>query len=95
MITLHIYFTVKEGQAEAFEALYRDAYVPAISVQAGFLGTQLLRAYESANRYEIDIHFENEALRARWAASPEHEAAWPQVVALCDDIAWQGYDIIA
>ena len=94
MITLHIYLTVKPGQGPALEALYDEAYVPAITPQAGFLGAGLLRAYDSDRRYEIDILFESEALRARWAASPEHEAAWPRVVALCDEITWQGYDII-
>lgn len=95
MITLHIYLTVKEGQGPALEALYRDTYVPAISRQAGFQATHLLRAYDSPARYEIDIRFASEELRTRWAASPEHESAWPQVVALCDEVTWQGFDIIA
>jgi heme-degrading monooxygenase HmoA len=95
MVTLHIYLTVKEGQGAALEALYHAAYIPAISRQEGFRGAHLLRAYDSAAQYEIDITFDSEEQRARWASSADHEATWPRVVALCEGFSAQGYDILA
>ena len=104
MITLHIYLRVKAGHEASLERLYKETYVPAITVQRGFQSTTLLRSFGpemtvaiQASRdwnYEIDIVFDTEKNRQAWAAGPEHTAAWPKVVELCDEITWQGFDLL-
>ena len=94
-IQLHIYIETKPGMGKKLEKLYRDAYVPAIKVQKGFLSTRLLRHYESSTLYEIDISFETEAQRATWAVSKEHQDAWPKIEAIGAKITWQGFDVLA
>src|SRR5262245_3910042 len=75
-VQLHIYIEAKPGRGSELEKLYHSSYVPAIKVQDGFLGTRLLRHYDSKNKYEIDISFRTEKQRAAWAQSKEHQAAW-------------------
>ena len=82
----------KNGMGTELEKLYKDAYVPAIEVQNGFLRTKLLRQYESRSNYEIDISFNSEKQRASWAISSEHQEAWPKIEAICSKITWQGFD---
>ncbi|MEW5977719.1 MAG: antibiotic biosynthesis monooxygenase family protein [Acidobacteriota bacterium] len=94
-VQLHIYIETKTGQGKALEELYRSDYVPAIRVQPGFLGSRLLRHYDSAERYEIDITFKSEAQRAAWAQSAEHQKAWPKVEALSSKVSAQGFDVLA
>lgn len=94
-VQLHIYIVAKSGMDKKLEKLYREAYVPAIKVQKGFLWTRLLRHYESSSQYEIDISFGTEAQRAAWAGSKEHQEAWPKIEALSSKITWQGFDVLA
>jgi heme-degrading monooxygenase HmoA len=95
VVTLHIYLRVKSGQEARFEELYQETYVPAIGKQEGFRRTQLLRPYEGGSEYEIDIYFDNEDLRERWANSPEHQEVWPQVKEMCTKITPRGFNILA
>lgn len=95
MITLHIRLNVEPGQEARFEELYRNAFVPAISKQEGFLRAQLLRAFEQSEVYEIDIYFETEELRERWANSADHQEVWPQIEKACREITPQGFDVLA
>jgi heme-degrading monooxygenase HmoA len=95
MMTLRIRLRVLEGQGQALQDLYRDAYVPAIRVQPGFLRCELWQQHGDAERYEIAIYFQSEDLRLRWVASPEHTATWPRVEALCAEITWQGFESVA
>ena len=91
-VQLHIYLEVKNGMGTKLEKLYKDAYVPAIKVQDGFLRTKLLRQYKSKSNYEIDIVFNSEKQRASWAISSEHQEAWPKIEAICSKITWQGFN---
>ena len=104
MITLHIYLQVKVGREADLEDLYREVYVPAITVQRGFRSTTLLRSFEPKMaaaigasggwNYEIDIVFDTEENRQAWAAGPEHTMAWPKIVDVCDQITWQGFGLL-
>ena len=94
-VQLHIYIEAKPGMGKKLEKLYREAYIPAIKVQKGFLWTRLLRHYESSTQYEIDISFNTEAQRAAWAVSKEHQDAWPKIEAVSSKITWQGFDELA
>ena len=95
MIALHIHLRVKPGQEDRFEELYRKIYVPTISKQEGFRRTQLLRPYGDGDEYEVDIYFDTEGLRERWASSPDHEEVWPQVEDLCTEISPRGFEVLA
>jgi heme-degrading monooxygenase HmoA len=95
MIELHISLEPLPGSEADLEKLYRDAYVPGISIQPGFVRSTLLKRRDALREYQIDITFESEDLRLRWAASPEHQAAWPRVVALCARVSWAGFDTAA
>jgi heme-degrading monooxygenase HmoA len=94
-VQLHIYIEVKPGKGSELETLYHSSYIPAIKVQDGFLGSRLLRHYESKSKYEIDISFRTEKQRAAWAQSKEHQAAWPTIQEISDKITWQGFDVLA
>jgi heme-degrading monooxygenase HmoA len=95
MIQLHIYLDALPGDEKALEQTYRTAYVPAITVQDGFVSTALLKASNAVRRYQIDIAFDSEEKRLKWVASREHQACWPKVEALCHTISWQGFEVIA
>ncbi len=94
MITLHIYLKLKPSQEARLEELYQKTYMPAIRRQEGFRHSQLLRPFEQGGEYEIDIYFDTEELRERWANSPEHEEVWPQIEELCTRITPQGFDVL-
>lgn len=95
MIELHIFLEPLPGQEGALENLYLDAYLPGISVQRGFLRSTLLKKRDALREYQIHIAFASEELRLQWVASPEHQAAWPRIVALCSRVSWAGFDTIA
>jgi len=105
MILLQIYFAVAEEQSAAFEALFANAYVPAMQVQPGYQGATLLRVFpagvaqeigaaETPYNYQMELRFDTEANRRLWANSPEHSVVWPQAQALAQEVAWRGYDVI-
>lgn len=105
MILLQIYFTVAEEQASAFEAMYADAYVSALEKQTGYLGATLLRLFpaavaqeigaaETPFNYQMELRFDTEANRRRWAASAEHAVVWPLAQAMSSRVAWRGYDVV-
>ncbi len=94
-VQLHIYIDVKPGKGPDLEKLYHSAYLPAIKIQDGFLGSRLLRHYDSTSKYEIDISFVTEKQRSAWAQSKQHEEAWPKIEAVASRISWQGFDVLA
>lgn len=95
MIQLHIYLDVAPGKEQALEEAYRKAYVPAITVQEGYVSATLLKSSSAMRRFQIDIAFETEEKRLKWVASKEHRTAWPKVDAQCHAISWQGFDVVA
>ena len=101
---LQIYFDVAPEQAQAFERMYADVYVPALRKQTGYLSSRLLRLFPpqvtqeigaepTEYNFQIELVFDTEENRRRWAASADHQAAWPQATGLAHKAAWRGYDI--
>ena len=97
---LQIYFEVEDSKAEAFEAMYRDVYVPAMEVQEGYLGSRLLRTFATEGdeerpkyNYQMMLHFDTEENRVKWVASDEHQDAFTKAQAL--SVSWdaQRYDV--
>ncbi|MBI3961044.1 MAG: hypothetical protein HY328_19705 [Chloroflexi bacterium] len=105
MILLQIYFVIADEQAASFEAMFVDAYVPALEKQPGYAGATLLRLFppavaqeigaaETPFNYQMELRFDTEANRRLWAASAEHSVVWPQAQGMASQVAWRGYDVV-
>ena len=101
---LQIYFKVNEENGQAFEDMFKDVYVPAMQVQDGYLGSRLLRLFpdeihkeinarETEFNYQMNLVFDTEENRRKWAASDEHQVAFPKAKELVEDVQWRGYDV--
>lgn len=106
MIVLQIYFEIAPEQAAAFQAMYGDRYVPALQKQQGYQSSRLLRLFPAQVAAEIEasptefthqmeLAFDTEENRRRWAASAEHSVVWPLAAGMARSVAWRGYDVVA
>ncbi|AYY13782.1 hypothetical protein EF847_14850 [Actinobacteria bacterium YIM 96077] len=106
MIRLQIFFAVDDDDRDAFEQMYHTVYVPALQRQQGYLGCSLLRRYPAdvldefggtpvPYTYQLELDFDTEENRRRWAASDDHEHAWTQASALATSVQSCGYDVVA
>jgi len=104
-MVLQMDFVVAKENAEAFEKMYTSIYVPAMTVQQGYLSSKLLRMYSdslakkiqaepSTYNYQIQISFDTEENRMRWVGSPQHLIAWPAATGLAKEFKWRGYDVM-
>ena len=101
---LQIYFRVSEANSKAFEEMFEKVYVPAMRVQEGYQGSRLLRLFPpdmateiqgrpTGFNYQMNLIFDTEENRRKWAASDEHQVAFPVARELAEEVAWRGYDI--
>jgi mannose-6-phosphate isomerase-like protein (cupin superfamily)/heme-degrading monooxygenase HmoA len=104
-MVLQMDFIVPGENAEAFEKMYYSIYVPAMTVQPGYLGSKLLRLFPenvskeiqaepTAYNYAIQISFDTEENRRKWVASDQHQIAWPAASGLAKEFKWRGYDVM-
>jgi len=104
-IVLQMDFVVPKENAAAFEKMYYSIYVPAMTVQKGYLSSKLLRFFpdniakeiqaEPSNyNYQVQISFATEQDRRNWVASKEHQIAWPAASSLATAFKWRGYDVM-
>jgi mannose-6-phosphate isomerase-like protein (cupin superfamily) len=104
-MVLQMDFVVTKENSEAFEKMYHSIYVPAMTVQKGYLESKLLRMYPddlakkiqaepSTFNYQIQISFDTEENRMKWVASPQHQIAWPAATSLAKEYKWRGYDVM-
>jgi mannose-6-phosphate isomerase-like protein (cupin superfamily)/heme-degrading monooxygenase HmoA len=104
-MALQMDFIVDKANAEAFEKMYYSIYVPAMTVQKGYLSSKLLRRYsENMSKeieaeatefnYQIQISFDTEDNRRKWVASDQHQIAWPAATSLAKEFKWRGYDVM-
>jgi mannose-6-phosphate isomerase-like protein (cupin superfamily)/heme-degrading monooxygenase HmoA len=104
-MVLQMDFIVAKENAAAFEKMYYSIYVPAMTVQQGYVGSKLLRLYpENVSKeieaepttynYQIQISFDTEENRRKWVASSQHQIAWPAATALAKEYKWRGYDVM-
>jgi len=102
-VALQMDFIVAKENAEAFEKMYYSIYVPAMTVQQGYVGSKLLRLFPdniskeiqaepTSYNYQIQISFETEEARKKWVASSQHLIAWPAASSLAKEYKWRGYD---
>jgi mannose-6-phosphate isomerase-like protein (cupin superfamily) len=104
-MVLQMDFVVEKANAEAFEKMYTSIYVPAMTVQQGYLESKLLRLFPedvekqiqgeaSTYNYQMQISFDTEENRRKWVASKEHlQTAWPAASKLAKSYKWRGYDV--
>jgi mannose-6-phosphate isomerase-like protein (cupin superfamily)/heme-degrading monooxygenase HmoA len=104
-MALQMEFIVPKEKAEAFEKMYHSVYVPAMTVQQGYLGSKLLRLFPdevaktiqaepTEYNYQIQISFDTEENRRKWVASEQHQIAWPSASGLAKSFKWRGYDVM-
>lgn len=105
-MVLQMDFVVSKENAEAFEKMYTSVYVPAMTVQQGYLESKLLRLFPenvekeiqgepSTYNYQLQISFDTEENRRKWVASKEHmQTAWPAASKLANSYKWRGYDVM-
>lgn len=104
-MALQMDFVVPKENAEAFEKMYSSIYVPAMTVQQGYLESKLLRLFPdnlekeiqgeaTTYNYQIQISFDTEENRRKWVASPQHLIAWPAASGLAKEFKWRGYEVM-
>jgi len=104
-MVLQMDFVVAKENAEAFEKMYSSIYVPAMTVQQGYLESKLLRLFPdnvekeiegetTTYNYQIQISFDTEANRRKWVTSEQHKIAWPAATSLARSYKWRGYDVM-
>lgn len=104
-IALQMDFIVARENAAAFEKMYYSVYVPAMTVQSGYVGSKLLRLFPedlskeieaeaTTYNYQIQISFKTEEDRKKWVASSQHQIAWPAAAGLAKEYKWRGYDVM-
>jgi mannose-6-phosphate isomerase-like protein (cupin superfamily) len=102
---LQMDFIVPKENAEAFEKMYTFIYVPAMTLQQGYLGSKLLRLFPdhvekeiqgeaTTYNYQIQISFDTEENRRKWVGSEQHKIAWPAATSLAKSYKWRGYDVM-
>jgi heme-degrading monooxygenase HmoA len=85
MSVLIVELRLRPGEESNLEREYRDAFRPAVSAQPGFEAVTLLRPSEGA-RWLLEIRFVDEPSRRAWVATDLHQAVWPLVGDLCEDV---------
>jgi mannose-6-phosphate isomerase-like protein (cupin superfamily)/heme-degrading monooxygenase HmoA len=104
-IALQMDFIVPPENGAAFEKMYYSVYVPAMTVQQGYLSSKLLRLFSgdmaktiqaepTTYNYQIQISFDTEENRRKWVASEQHKIAWPAASGLAKEFKWRGYDVM-
>jgi len=104
-MALQMDFVVPKENSEAFEKMYYSIYVPAMTVQQGYLSSKLLRLFPpdagkqieaepTDYNYQIQICFDTEENRRKWVASEQHKIAWPAASSLAKSFKWRGYDVM-
>lgn len=103
-MALQMDFVVPKENSEAFEKMYASIYVPAMTVQKGYVGSKLLKLFpeeqaksigaEPTNfNYSVQIFFDTEENRKKWVASEQHLIAWPAASKLAKEYKWRGYEV--
>jgi heme-degrading monooxygenase HmoA len=80
MFILHVDIVLKPNTRENLFRIYRDKFMPAISVQPGYVSAMLLRPVEKGefdNR--LVIEFESHEKQQAWVATDLHQQVWPEM----------------
>jgi hypothetical protein len=105
MILFQLLFEVSDAKRAEFEEAYATVFLPALSRQQGFQNARFMRLYPPAvvaeiaaspteYQYQINFVFDSEQSRRKWAASADHDVAWPRISGIATKAVWRGYDLI-
>lgn len=106
MIVLQIEFRVAPEHVGTFIDMYREVYAPALRRQLGYGGSRLIQLFPREELQAIDAEvtkfnlqlellFDTEELRRRWAQSDEHAHVWSIAISGCEEAIWRGYVVAA
>jgi heme-degrading monooxygenase HmoA len=106
MILFQLQFEVAPERQPAFETAFGEIFLPALRKQKGFVSARFVRLYAPAQsaeikaaptefNYQVVFTFESEGHRRVWAASPDHDVAWPAFSSLARNFTWRGFDVLA
>lgn len=95
MVLLTINLKIKAGKTGELVENFRDRFLPIVSRQPGFVGTQLAYELEVPEGMLILLTFETEQQRLDWVASPQHDPVWNTIASLCDDYTPISHQIVA
>jgi heme-degrading monooxygenase HmoA len=99
MILFQLHFEVAPESSTEFEQAFSQVFLPALQRQKGFGGARFIRLFSPARaaeieaaptpfNYQVNFLFESEAARRAWAASPDHDVAWPNFSAIARKAVW-------
>jgi heme-degrading monooxygenase HmoA len=93
MFLLHVDLKPKPGARKALESTYEEVFRPAISMQKGFKGVQLLRPVEDEADYRLTIGFDDRASQQQWVATDLHQEVWPQMEGNCKEYSVKYFNL--
>jgi heme-degrading monooxygenase HmoA len=91
MFVLFVDMKIKPGSQQSLEKTYTETFRPAISVQEGFNGVELLRPNHDGDEYRLSIAFASHPLQQKWVATDLHQQVWPQIESHCADYSVRDY----
>jgi len=53
-----------------------------------------IQAKATNYNYQMNLVFDTEGNRRKWAASDEHQEVWPLAQSMVEQVAWRGYDVV-
>jgi heme-degrading monooxygenase HmoA len=88
----------------AYDEVVKALFVPAVSVQEGFISFRLLEEYPAEVQEKagarsdgfnvvVQLTFESEEQRLKWVETPEHAKLGERLTGLMDDARATGYTI--
>jgi hypothetical protein len=106
MILFQLSFEVAPERQAEFEKSFANDFLPALRKQNGFVSARFIRLYAASQiaaieaaptefNYQVNFVFQSETLRRAWAASADHDVAWPKFSGIARKAIWRGYDILA
>ena len=85
-IRLYVEMDVAPAREREMLDLFHNQFVPEAVKHEGYIRVKMLKrrtilqgTAPAAHNYRFELEFENEELRQKWIASPEHARVWPPV----------------
>lgn len=94
MFVLHIDLPAEQAKEQDLKRVFADVFKPAISLQPGFRGTELLRSVDDATLYCLTISFDNHEMQQKWVATDLHQEVWTAIQNQCTSCAVRKYSSI-
>jgi antibiotic biosynthesis monooxygenase (ABM) superfamily enzyme len=85
-IRLYVEMDVPAAREKEMLDTFHNIFVPEAVKHEGYIRVKMLKrrtiiqgTAPANHNYRFELEFENEELRQKWIASPEHQRVWPQV----------------